>query len=757
VVSSYGWFVDAGLIWTAAGTVAAVAVGGWQLRLQILDRRDRRLAHTDVSVRGVSVAAPTGRLPSVRGRRELLEQLRHLLRKPDGLVQVIAGMGGAGKSTVALALADYAGRRRWRGRRLVWWVSAADMISLTGGMATIARLLGATQADLDAVSSAAADGPDRLWSLLERARPGWLLIIDNADEPNILGAPSRTQDGAGSGLAGHGGGQVGDGTGWVRPTVRGLVLVTSRDADDGTWGRDARVHRIGNLQDADSAQVLLDLAPGAGPREELLALARRLGGLPLALHLAGAYLGSDFRRWTTAADYRRALEADDPAQVLSALSTREDDPRTIVTQTWEISLDGLAAHGLPQARPLLRLLCCFAVATPIPVALLVPESLRRVLAPSAAGTDAPGDANMDRLLGQVLRGLSRMGLVGIQPLGNVPNAPQAVTIHPVVADTNRSQMLEVDALPDQVPAGVLREAAVDLLAAFAAGLDFDQPSGRAEGRLAATHLQALLTTVALYLDEAHLAELLDTIAQLTDQLTFRSEIPRQLEDLIGVSCELAARLGAGHPAALAIQEAAANLSFSERRMVEAEHAYQSLLDARVRLQGEDHPDTLQARHCLALVSAHQGRWAEAEEAFTQVYDARRRVRGEDHPATLTTLHCLAWVADEQGRGEDAENLYRQVITTARATLGDSHGRTRGSQWHLAETIAEQGRWDEAEAINRAILQAERQHLGEDHLDTLATRRRLAWLSPPVTAGRPTPPGWPPLSVVTSTTNMTPRP
>jgi tetratricopeptide (TPR) repeat protein len=731
VVCFYGWFVDAGLIWAAAGTVAAVAavaVGGWQLRVQILERRDGRLARTDVSVRGVSVAAPTGRLPSVRGRRELLQQLRHLLRKPDGRVQVIAGMGGAGKSTVALALADHAGRRRWHRRRLVWWVSAADLISLTGGMATIARLLGATQADLDAVSSASADGPDRLWSLLERARPGWLLIIDNADEPSILGAPSRTQDGAGSELAGHGGERVGDGTGWMRPSVRGLVLVTSRDADSGTWGRDARVHRIESLQDTDSAQVLLDLAPGAGTGEELLALARRLGGLPLALHLAGTYLGSDFRRWTSATDYQHALEASDPAQVLTALSTSEDDPRLVVTQTWEISLDGLAAHGLPQTRPLLRLLCCFAFATPIPVALLVPELLDRVLTPSAAGTDASTAATMDRLLGQALRGLSRLGLLGIQPLGDAPDAPEAVTIHPVVADTNRAQLLATGAQPDQVPADAIQETAVDLVAAFAAGLYFDQPAGRAAGRLAATHLRSLLTTVAPYLDDDHLAELLTTIAQVTGQLTLRSEIPRQLEDLIRVSREHAARLGDGHLAALAIQEAEADLSFSAWRMVAAEQAYQSILAARARLLGEDHPDTLQARHCVALMSAHQGRWAEAEEAFTQVYDARRRVLGEDNPDTLTTLHCLAWVAAEQGRTDDAEILYRQVIATARKTLGDSHGRTRGSQWHLASAITEQGRWDEAEAINRSILHLEQQQLGEDHRDTLATRSRLAWIA-----------------------------
>jgi tetratricopeptide (TPR) repeat protein len=694
---------------------------------QILDRRDRGLARADVSVRGVSVAAPTGRLPRVRGRRELLDQLRHLMRKPNGQVQVLAGMGGVGKSTVALALADYAGRRRWLGRRLVWWVSAADMISLTGGMATIALRLGATQADLDAMSSASADGPDRLWSLLERARPGWLLIIDNADEPTILSAPPRTQDGAKEGLAGHRGGRVGDGTGWVRPSTRGLVVVTSRDADSNTWGRHARIHRMKNLQDTDAEQVLTDLAPGSGSREELLALSQRLGGLPLALHLAGTYLGSDLRRWTSATEYQLALDAADPAVVLSALSTSEDDPRTVVTRTWEISLDGLAAHGVPQARPLLRLLSCFAVATPIPVALLVPELLGRVLVPSATAGEPPGVADAYQL-DQALRGLSRMGLLGISPLGDASNAPQAVIIHPVVADTNRSRLIAAAAHPDQVPADALRETAVDLMAAFVAGLDLDQLSNRAAGRPAAAHLRALLATVAPYLDDDHLAELLNTAARVVDRLSWQYEIPRQLEGLIEASSEHASRLGATHPAALAIRAAGANLSFSAYRMVEAEHAYRSVLTAQMELLGQDHPETLQTRHSVALMSAHQGRWAEAEDQFTQVLAARRRVLGDEDRATLSTLHCLAWVASELGRAADAENLYRQVIAVARKAPGDMDLRIRSSQWHLAFAITQQGRWDEAEAINREILQSELQHLGENHIDTLATRTRLAWIA-----------------------------
>ncbi len=103
------------------------------------------------------VAAPFGRLPAeVRGRDGLLAELRRpLSRMPRqaGRTWVLAGMGGLGKSTVALAVARVARARGWR----VWWVTAADAASLTGGMLEVLRELGAP----DAVTAGAGGCADR--------------------------------------------------------------------------------------------------------------------------------------------------------------------------------------------------------------------------------------------------------------------------------------------------------------------------------------------------------------------------------------------------------------------------------------------------------------------------------------------------------------------------------------------------------------------------------------------------------------------
>ena len=150
------------------------------------------------------------------------------------------------------------------------------------------------------------------------------------------------------------GSSASDGTGWLRPTKSGLIVVTSRVADPGVWGWHGQLHSVSCLDERDGARMLQALAPHAGSEQEAMALSHRLGGLPLALHHAGSYLASPFTPEHSFAAYRTALDKRF-AQMLGGNS----DSRSVVTTAWEISLDALAIGGKPQARPLLRVLSCF--------------------------------------------------------------------------------------------------------------------------------------------------------------------------------------------------------------------------------------------------------------------------------------------------------------------------------------------------------------------------------------------------------------
>ena len=173
--------------------VPAAVIGAWQLRLQMIEHRARR--HSDErenqlgAVPGaLSVAPPVGRLPlRIRGRDVLMAQLSRSLarRKPPGGTWVLAGLGGLGKSTVALAIADRALKRGWR----VWWVTATDTASLTGGMLEVLAQLGAPESLTRLVQENAPTAPDRAWEFLSGTSSvgrRWLLVFDDATHLRCL-------------------------------------------------------------------------------------------------------------------------------------------------------------------------------------------------------------------------------------------------------------------------------------------------------------------------------------------------------------------------------------------------------------------------------------------------------------------------------------------------------------------------------------------------------------------------------------------
>ena len=132
----------------------------------------------------------------------------------------------------------------------------------------------------------------------------------------------------------------------------------------------------------------------------------------MVLHLAGRYLGSPFADSISFDDYRHALDSD--PRNIRAMELDPDDPeaeaeRTVVMLTWELSLDSLSRRGLPHARPLLRLLSCYASPLPIPLSLLNGQLLIPLLGLTDDITDSP-DA-ITKSIAQALRGLDQVGLI----------------------------------------------------------------------------------------------------------------------------------------------------------------------------------------------------------------------------------------------------------------------------------------------------------------------------------------------------------
>ncbi|MFD0429483.1 NB-ARC domain-containing protein [Streptomyces zhihengii] len=221
-------------------------------------------------------------------RRELVPGLLRAAEHERGGVHVLHGLGGCGKTAVAHEVfnkvASPAGR-------IGLWVNASDAATVRAGMMAVAADRGAGAAELAAAFDGRRAAADLVWHHLDHSSRPWLLVLDNADDPAVLG----------------------DGT-WLRHSPQGTVLVTSRQPYSPVWAG-ATLHRVDVLPPADAAQVLRDLAPHSGTAEEAEAVARRLDCLPLALTLAGSFLSNQILESWSMDEYRRRLD-EDPTDLL---------------------------------------------------------------------------------------------------------------------------------------------------------------------------------------------------------------------------------------------------------------------------------------------------------------------------------------------------------------------------------------------------------------------------------------------------------
>jgi tetratricopeptide (TPR) repeat protein len=684
---------------------------GAQAELAKLDQRDSRPG-------GPGTGGPVLRLalrPEVlAGREELLAGLDDQLTDAGGSgprVVTLTGLGGAGKTSVAV---EYA-HRHLDQVGVAWQLPAEDATVLAAGFTELAAQLG---------TGAVAGGGDPVAAVHSAlaAYPGrWLLIFDNA--PDQVSVQR-----------------------FLPPTGWGRVLITSQSA---VWprGQAVEVPVLGT----EVAAVFLVNRAGDPDSQAAAALAAELGGLPLALEQAAAYIQAT---GTTLAGYL-TLFGDRRADLLA--SGEVAGHPVDMAATLGLALSQLEAEA-PAAAGLLRLLACLAP-EPVPLGLLLSDAhaagdlhpdVAAVLGPLLADPVAVGNA---------ITALRRYSLVS--PAGDglvlVHRLVQAVTLAQAPADVagqwGRAAAALVSALADDLGTEadedphlwsrwrVLAPHAFHLVRQLEViGERVDTQTVSQACRAAMLAARCLFALGLYEQAQNELDEVLRMARRLLgaehpDVLAARHQLARVLvkhgqreQAETELKHVLKARrkvLGNNHPSTLATRNQLAWTRHVLGRDNEAEPELRIVLDARLSILGGEHRDTLVTRMDLAEVWHAQGRQQEAEDGYRTVLEARRRILGEDHPKVLNTRADLARLWHEQGRLEEAEAEYKAVVTARRRILGEDHPTTLTSRHDLASVLSQQGRRQDAEAQYRAVLDARCQVLGEDHPDTQATAAALA--------------------------------
>ncbi|OBT71251.1 hypothetical protein VF21_09480 [Pseudogymnoascus sp. 05NY08] len=183
-------------------------------------------------------------------------------------------------------------------------------------------------------------------------------------------------------------------------------------------------------------------------------------------------------------------------------------------------------------------------------------------------------------------------------------------------------------------------------------------------------------------------------------------------------------LGNEHPDTL---ESMNNVGVSLRRQHkydEAEQMYRKTLELQEKVLKNDHPGTLLTMNNLGIVLSRQGRHDEAEQIFQQTLQLREIVHGKEHPDTLESVNSLARVLADQGKYDEAKSMYQQTLKLREMILGKEHPKTLQSMNNLGIVLRKQGKYDEAETMYRQSIQLAEKVLGREHFKTLESMNYL---------------------------------
>jgi hypothetical protein len=283
------------------------------------------------------------RNPNFSGRDDWLEQVRSTLKgdKPVVVAQAIVGLGGIGKTQLAL---EYA-HRQGQAYDIVWWVRAESVALRDEDLLALHQRMGLPAREGETTRERLAT----LRRALE-ATPRWLLVFDNVEQTDIL------QD--------------------ILPRVGGgHVLITSRLRD---WQAQAREVQLPVWSPAEAVQYLAQRT-GQAADDTLRAIALDLGHLPLALEQAAAYM---VQAGVSADRYRSLLQR-------TRLAPLDVQGASAIASIWDVSIRAVRARS-QDALALLEFL-----------AFMPPDDISR--AALLGGTHIPMPGRLAKVLREELR------------------------------------------------------------------------------------------------------------------------------------------------------------------------------------------------------------------------------------------------------------------------------------------------------------------------------------------------------------------
>lgn len=582
-------------------------------------------------------------------------------------MQVLSGMGGVGKTSIARAYAqchldDYG---------IVWWVRSEDPAAVDAEYRALLEILlppGESTRTTDARTVA-------FGLLAEQERP-WLLVLDNVPNTEVV----------------------------LPPTGNGHVLITSQATG---WPELMTVLPLAD----DAAVELLTDRSGDDDRASAKALAAELGGLPLALIQAAGFVRASALTLARYLGLYRERQAELLTQARPA-----DYPHTVAT-TWRLAVDRLTEP----ARDMLNVLA-FCAPDAVPVHLLFAgvdefDRHRAIGELTAYGLVTPAEPDtisVHRLVQAVTRDDAWADTACELVAAAMPGIPLTAAGLADWDALHTHVLALLDQLPPEHPnALLLRCALADRLG----------ESGDMAG--ASDVLAHLLPVVERVLGSEHPLTL-DTV-HVFAIWTLRAGDPAQAHDIL---TELASvrqqTLGAGHHDTLDTWTTLASSIGRSGRPGDARDLFAVVLSVQERVLGPEDPDTLITRGNLAEWTGKAGDAASARDLLSDLLPIQRRVGGAEDPISLAVQDGLAFWTGLAGDPAAARDLFAELLPIRERVLGATHAHTLSTRYNIAHWTGQSGSTTRAHELFAELLRIVEDVWGAPHPYCQPVRKSLAY-------------------------------
>jgi len=609
------------------------------------------------------------------GQEDLLSQLTSMLHSEQKIAltqpYAISGLGGIGKTQLVL---EYAYRHR-QDYHAVLWARADTHENLIVSFVTIASLLDLPQKDekdqmviVDAVKT---------WL---KGRAAWLLILDNADEPALVKE-------------------------FIPPAFRGHLLLTTRARSMGGLAHCLEVETM----DSDRGALLLLRRAGliahrasleaAFPSDVAVAreIATDLGGLPLALDQAGAYIEET---QCSLSDYQQRYQTRRALLLQRRGGGVLDHPEAVAT-TWSLSFEKVEERN-PAAADLLKL-CAYLAPDAIPEAIIMQGA--EYLGPSLEPT-----AIDPLLLDQAIEALGAYSLL------KRDRRTRLLSMHRLVQAVLR------DGMSAEVAHHWKQRAVLAVNAASPDVKDVTQWE-------ACEYWMPHALVCAEFIDDAEcpFSEATQLLTKSGSYLLARAQY-MQAEPLLRQALAIREQeLGPTHLETASSLDLLGQLYQRQGKYKKAEHLLQRALAIREQRLGPTHPDIVQSLSSLGDFYGRQGEYKKAEHLLQRALAICEQALGPTHPDTASSLNHLGWLYSLYAKHKEAELVFQRALTINKQIHGLTHPSTIADLVALGFIYSKQARYREAEPLLQEALAVREQLLGPIHPDTVQVLISLGWL------------------------------